>query len=36
MAQPSEMKGLALYLASPAASYSTGGVYTADGGHMTM
>ena len=36
MAQPSEMKGLALYLASSAASYSTGGVYTADGGHMTM
>ena len=36
MAQPQEMTGLALYLASPAASYSTGGVYTADGGHMTM
>ena len=36
MAQPKEMTGLVLYLASPAASYSTGGVYTADGGHMTM
>lgn len=36
MAQPYEITGLALYLASPAGSYSTGGVYTADGGHMTM
>ena len=34
MAQPDEMAGLAVYLASPAASYCTGGVYTADGGHM--
>jgi dehydrogenase/reductase SDR family protein 4 len=31
-----EMTGLAVYLASPAGSYSTGGIYTADGGHMTM
>ena len=36
MAQPCEMSGLALYLASSAGSYSTGGVYTADGGYMTM
>ena len=36
MAQPYEMSGLAIYLASPAGSYSTGGVYTADGGYMTM
>lgn len=34
MAQPDEMVGLALYLASDAGSYSTGGVYTADGGYM--
>ncbi len=34
MAQPEEMVGLALYLASDAASYSTGGVFTADGGHL--
>ncbi len=34
MAQPDEMAGLALMLASDAGSYCTGGVYTADGGHM--
>ena len=34
MAQPEEMAGLAVYLASDAASYSTGGVYNADGGYM--
>jgi len=33
MAQPEEMTGLALLLASEAGSYCTGGVYTADGGH---
>lgn len=34
MAQPDEITGLALYLSSEAGSYSTGGVYTADGGYM--
>lgn len=34
MAQPEEMVGLVLYLASDAASYSTGGVFTTDGGYM--
>jgi dehydrogenase/reductase SDR family protein 4 len=36
VAEPIEMSGLAVYLASSAGSYSTGGVYTADGGHMTI
>lgn len=34
MAQPEEMTGLALLLASEAGSYMTGGVYTADGGYL--
>lgn len=34
MAQPDEMAGVALMLASDSGSYCTGGVYTADGGHM--
>ncbi len=34
MAQPTEMVGLAAYLASDAGSFSTGGVFTADGGYM--
>ena len=34
MAEPEEMTGLALYLASTQSSYTTGGVYTADGGYM--
>lgn len=36
MATPEEMVGIAVFLASDAASYCTGGVYTADGGHMIM
>ncbi len=36
MADPDEMAGLAVYLASDAASYSTGGVYTSDGGFMLV
>ncbi len=36
VAEPIEMSGLAIYLASSAGSYSTGGIYTADGGHMTI
>ena len=31
--QPEDIAGLALYLASEASSYCTGGVYTADGGY---
>lgn len=34
MAQPEEMTGLAVLLASDAASYMTGGIYTADGGYL--
>ncbi len=34
MAVPDEMAGLALFLASEAGSYCTGGIYDADGGHM--
>ncbi len=34
MAQPIEITGLAVYLSSSAGSYSTGGVYTVDGGYI--
>ncbi len=34
MAQPEEMAGLALFLASPASSYCTGEVFSADGGYL--
>ncbi len=34
MAQPDEMAGLAVYLAADNSSYTTGGVYTSDGGYM--
>jgi len=36
VAEPIEMSGIAVYLASSAASYTAGGIYTADGGHMTI
>ena len=34
MAQPDEMAGLAVYLSANNSSYTTGGVYTSDGGYM--
>jgi len=34
MAEPEEMAGLALYLASDLSSYTTGGIFNSDGGFM--
>ncbi|MCI0397000.1 MAG: glucose 1-dehydrogenase [Chloroflexi bacterium] len=34
MAEPEEVAGIALYLASPAADFTTGGVFTVDGGYI--
>lgn len=36
IALPDEMAGLAVFLASPAASYCTGGIYSNDGGFMII
>jgi NAD(P)-dependent dehydrogenase (short-subunit alcohol dehydrogenase family) len=33
IAEPEEVAGLALYLASPASDFTTGGVFTVDGGY---
>ncbi len=34
IAQPEDMVGVAVYLASPASAYCTGAVFTVDGGHI--
>jgi NAD(P)-dependent dehydrogenase (short-subunit alcohol dehydrogenase family) len=34
IAEPGDIAGLALFLASDAASFCTGGIFTADGGYM--
>lgn len=36
IAQPSEMAGAALYLVSPASSYTTGSILAVDGGYLTV
>ena len=33
IAEPEELAGIALYLASPASSFTTGAVFTVDGGY---
>ena len=36
MAEPEELKGLALLLASPASSFMTGAAYLIDGGTLVL
>jgi NAD(P)-dependent dehydrogenase (short-subunit alcohol dehydrogenase family) len=36
MAEPDELAGIALYLASPASSFTTGAVFTIDGGYTLL
>jgi NAD(P)-dependent dehydrogenase (short-subunit alcohol dehydrogenase family) len=36
MAEPDEVAGIALYLASPASSFTTGAVFTIDGGYTLL
>jgi NAD(P)-dependent dehydrogenase (short-subunit alcohol dehydrogenase family) len=35
VAQPSEMAGLVLYLASAASTYTTGAIVNVDGGYLS-
>jgi NAD(P)-dependent dehydrogenase (short-subunit alcohol dehydrogenase family) len=36
VAQPSEMAGAVLYLASAASSYTTGAILNVDGGYLSV
>jgi NAD(P)-dependent dehydrogenase (short-subunit alcohol dehydrogenase family) len=36
MAEPDELAGVALYLASPASSFTTGAIFTVDGGYTLL